>query len=141
MKNMKNMSLISSIELLLENLVESTIDGRLVWTPESDQTLSIVIDDFTFKFTAIWKLELVSGYTISNGWISIKSRDLDLTIYKHDCPDLITKLKDFFYKTYFHSKKPSEQKVIDQIDNIAKKLSIQEYRDKKINSILSKFLK
>jgi hypothetical protein len=132
------MSLTNPVKLLLESLVESTIDGRLVWKPESDQTLTIVIDDVTFKFTAVWKLELNSGYTINNGWMSIKSKDLDLTIYKHDYPDLIPKLKDYFYKTYFHSKKPSEQKVIDQIDNITKKLSIQEYRDKKINSILSK---
>lgn len=132
------MSLKSSVQFLLENLVEQTIQLRTIWNPISDRTLQVEIDDVKFEFSVTWKLELNTGYTMSNGFLTLRSSDFDLTIYTTDYPDIMGKLKEFFYNSYFYSKKPSDKNLLDKIDNITKKLSIEEYRDKKIDSILDK---
>ena len=132
------MSLKSSIQFLLENLVEQTIQLRTIWNPISDRTLQVEIDGVKFEFSVTWKLELNTGYTMSNGFLTLSSSDFDLTIYTTDYPDIMGKLKEFFYNSYFYLKMPSDKNLLDKIDNITKKLSIEEYRDKKIDSILFK---
>jgi hypothetical protein len=72
---------------------------------------------------------------MSNGWINLKAKDLDFTIHSHNFPDQINQIKEYLCKIHFDQHKPSDQKIINQIDNISKKLSIQEYRDKKISNI------
>ena len=129
------MSFKDSLQGMIENLTEQTINSRISWLPVSDTKMEIDIEDIKFEFQVVWKLELDTGWTMSNGWINMKSKDLDFILYSHNFPEQITQIKEYLCKIHFDQHKPSDQKVIDQIDNISKKLSIQEYRDKKISNI------
>ena len=131
------MSFKDSIQIMIENLTEQTISGRISWIPVNNTKMEIDIDDVKFEFIIVWKLELDSGWTMSNGWINLKSKDLDFTIHSHNFPEHINQITEYLCKIHFDQHKPSDQKIINQIDNISKKLSIQEYRDKKISSIFS----
>ena len=124
-----------SIQIMVENLSEQTISGRLSWVPVSDTKMEIDIEDIKFEFQVVWKLELDTGWTMSNGWINLKSKDLDFTLYSHNFPEQINQIKEYLCKIHFDLHKPSDQKIINQIDNISKKLSIQEYRDKKLSNL------
>jgi hypothetical protein len=124
-----------SLQVMIENLTEQTINSRISWLPVSDTKMEIDIEDIKFEFLVVWKLELDTGWTMSNGWINMKSKDLDFNIYSHNFPEQINQIKDYLCKIHFDQHKPSDQKIIDQIDNISKTLSIQEYRDKKISNI------
>jgi hypothetical protein len=124
-----------SLQGMIENLTEQTINSRISWLPVSDTKMEINIEDIKFEFLVVWKLELDTGWTMSNGWINMKSKDLDFTIYSHNFPDQINQIKEYLCKTHFDLHKPSDQKIINQIDNISKKLSIQEYRDKKLSNL------
>jgi hypothetical protein len=124
-----------SLQGMIENLTEQTINSRISWLPVSDTKMEINIEDIKFEFLVVWKLELDTGWTMSNGWINMKSKDLDFTIYSHNFPDQINQIKDYLCKIHFNQHKPSDQKTINQIDNISKKLSIQEYRDKKLSNL------
>ena len=124
-----------SLQVMIENLTEQTINSRISWLPVSDTKMEIDIEDIKFEFLVVWKLELDSGWTMSNGWINMKSKDLNFNIYSHNFPEQINQIQDYLCKIHFDQHKPSDQKIIDQIDNISKKLSIQEYRDKKISNI------
>jgi hypothetical protein len=125
-----------SIKSMMETITEQTLNRRVVWQPSSNISMYVEIEDVRFTFTITWKLELKTGYSLSNGWISIKSNDFEFTIYSHDFPQHISKIREFLYSEYFHQYKPSEQDAIDKVENITKKISITEYRDKKINGIL-----
>lgn len=120
---------------MIENLTEQTINSRISWLPVSDTKMEIDIEDIKFEFLVVWKLEIDTGWTMSNGWINMKSKDLNFNIYSHNFPEQINQIQDYLCKIHFDQHKPSDQKIIDQIDNISKKLSIQEYRDKKISNI------
>jgi len=124
-----------SIQIMVKNLSEQTISGRITWVPVSDTKMEINIDDVKFEFIVTWKLELDTGWTMGNGWINLKSKDLDFILYSHNFPEQLKQMKEYLCKIHFDLHKPSDQKVIDQIDNISKTLSIQEYRDKKISHI------
>ena len=124
-----------SIQIMVKNLSEQTISGRISWVPVSDTKMEINIDDVKFEFIVTWKLELDTGWTMGNGWINLKSKDLDFILYSHNFPEQLKQMKEYLCKIHFDLHKPSDQKVIDQIDNISKTLSIQEYRDKKISNI------
>ena len=124
-----------SIQIMVKNLSEQTISGRISWVPVSDTKMEINIDDVKFEFIVTWKLELDTGWTMGNGWINLKSKDLDFVLYSHNFPEQISQIKDYLCKIHFDQHRPSDQKIIDQIDNISKTLSIQEYRDKKISNI------
>ena len=124
-----------SLQMMLENLADQTINGRISWIPISNTKMEIDIEDIKFEFLVNWRLEIDTGWTMSTGWINMKSKDLDFILYSHNFPEQITQIKDYLCKIHFDQHKPSDQKVIDQIDNISKKLSIQEYRDKKISNI------
>jgi hypothetical protein len=124
-----------SLQMMLENLSEQTINGRISWIPISNTKMEIDIEDIKFEFLVNWRLEIDTGWTMSNGWINLKSKDLDFILYSHNFPEQINQIKDYLCKIHFNQHKPSDQKVIDQIDNISKTLSIQEYRDKKISNI------
>jgi len=124
-----------SLQVMIENLTEQTINSRISWLPVSDTKMEIDIEDIKFEFLVVWKLEIDTGWTMSNGWINMKSKDLNFNIYSHNFPEQINQIQDYLCKIHFDQHKPSDQKIIDQIDNISKKLSIQEYRDKKISNI------
>jgi hypothetical protein len=124
-----------SLQVMIENLTEQTINSRISWLPVSDTKMEINIEDIKFEFLVNWRLEIDTGWTMSNGWINMKSKDLDFNIYSHNFPEQINQIKDYLCKIHFDQHKPSDQKIIDQIDNISKTLSIQEYRDKKISNI------
>ena len=124
-----------SLQMMLENLADQTINGRISWIPISNTKMEIDIEDIKFEFLVNWRLEIDTGWTMSTGWINMKSKDLDFILYSHNFPEQITQIKDYLCKIHFDQHKPSDQKVIDQIDNISKTLSIQEYRDKKISNI------
>ena len=124
-----------SLQMMLENLADQTINGRISWIPISNTKMEIDIEDIKFEFLVNWRLEIDTGWTMSTGWINMKSKDLDFILYSHNFPEQITQIKEYLCKIHFDQHKPSDQKVIDQIDNISKKLSIQEYRDKKISNI------
>jgi hypothetical protein len=125
----------NSLQVMIENLTEQTINSRISWLPVSDTKMEIDIEDIKFEFLVVWKLEIDTGWTMSNGWINMKSKDLNFNIYSHNFPEQINQIQDYLCKIHFDQHKPSDQKIIDQIDNISKKLSIQEYRDKKISNI------
>jgi hypothetical protein len=129
------MSFKDSLQMMLENLADQTINGRISWIPISNTKMEIDIEDIKFEFLVNWRLEIDTGWTMSNGWINLKSKDLDFILYSHNFPEQINQIKDYLCKIHFDQHKPSDQKVIDQIDNISKTLSIQEYRDKKISNI------
>ena len=124
-----------SLQMMLENLADQTINGRISWIPISNTKMEIDIEDIKFEFLVNWRLEIDTGWTMSPGWINMKSKDLDFILYSHNFPEQITQIKEYLCKIHFDQHKPSDQKVIDQIDNISKTLSIQEYRDKKISNI------
>jgi hypothetical protein len=124
-----------SLQGMIENLTEQTINSRISWLPVSDTKMEIDIEDIKFEFLVNWRLEIDTGWTMSNGWINMKSKDLDFTIYSHNFPDQINQIKDYLCKIHFNQHKPSDQKIINQIDNISKTLSIQEYRDKKLSNL------
>ena len=124
-----------SLQMMLENLADQTINGRISWIPISNTKMEIDIEDIKFEFLVNWRLEIDTGWTMSLGWINMKSKDLDFILYSHNFPEQIIQIKEYLCKIHFDQHKPSDQKVIDQIDNISKTLSIQEYRDKKISNI------
>ena len=129
------MSFKDSLQMMLENLADQTINDRISWIPISNTKMEIDIEDIKFEFLVNWRLEIDTGWTMSLGWINMKSKDLDFILYSHNFPEQITQIKEYLCKIHFDQHKPSDQKVIDQIDNISKTLSIQEYRDKKISNI------
>ena len=124
-----------SLQMMLENLADQTINGRISWIPISNTKMEIDIEDIKFEFLVNWRLEIDTGWTMSLGWINMKSKDLDFILYSHNFPEQINQIKEYLCKIHFDQHKPSDQKVIDQIDNISKKLSIQEYRDKKLSNL------
>ena len=66
-----------SLQGMIENLTEQTINSRISWLPVSDTKMEINIEDIKFEFLVVWKLELDTGWTMSNGWINMKSKDLE----------------------------------------------------------------
>jgi hypothetical protein len=129
------MILKDSLQLMIENLSEQTTNNRLNWIPKNDTTMVTEIEDTKFDFHINWELKIDSGWTMSNCWINMKSADLELTIYEHNFKESMTAMKNHLCEFHFNNRKPSDQKVIDKIENISKKLSIQEYRDKKISNL------
>jgi hypothetical protein len=130
-----------SIEELLENLVKSTLNEQITWTLPtngSNNRLEVVVDDVLFSFHVLWKLELETGWTLSKGWISIKDEksNFEFTVYSYNFPELLTQLYDYLCELYFNNLKPSEQPIIDRVSEITKKVSVQEFRDRKIDKIL-----
>lgn len=128
------MTIKQSVEGLLINLVEQTITKRIEWK-YNNRNAEILLDGINFSFYISWKLKL-QGYVSDIGWLSIKGEDIDLAIFNSDFPDLVGKLDLFFRKEFFDKNKPSEKKYIDRFDSLSKKISLEEYRDMKILSIL-----
>lgn len=128
------MTIKQSVEGLLINLVEQTITKRIEWK-YNNRNAEILLDGINFSFYISWKLKL-QGYVSDIGWLSIKGEDIDLAIFNSDFPDLVSKLDLFFRKEFFDKNKPSEKKYIDRFDSLSKKISLEEYRDMKISSIL-----
>lgn len=128
------MTIKQSVEGLLINLVEQTITKRIEWK-YNNRNAEILLDGIKFSFYISWKLKL-QGYVSDIGWLSIKGEDIDLAIFNSDFPDLVSKLDLFFRKEFFDKNKPSEKKYIDRFDSLSKKISLDEYRDMKISSIL-----
>lgn len=128
------MTIKQSVEGLLINLVEQTITKRIEWK-YNNRNAEILLDGINFSFYISWKLKL-QGYVSDIGWLSIKGEDIDLAIFNSDFPDLVGKLDLFFRKEFFDKNKPSEKKYIDRFDSLSKKISLEEYRDMKISSIL-----
>lgn len=126
-----------SIETLLKTILEHTLNERITWTSRGKQDVEAELEGTKFTFTVTWKLELNSGWTMSNGWITIKSQDFDFTVYNHDFPEIMCQLRDHFYKSHFYLYQPSEEEVVEKVANINKKISITEYRDKKIEKIFN----
>lgn len=130
-----------SIEELLENLVKSTLNEQITWTLPtngSNNRVEVVVDDVLFSFHVNWKLELETGWTLSKGWICIKDEksNFEFTVYSFNFPELLTQLYDYLCELYFNNLKPSEQPIIDRVTQITKKVSVQEFRDRKIDKIL-----
>jgi hypothetical protein len=100
--------------------------------------LEVKVDDFLFSFHSSWKLDLDTTYTLSKSWIVIKSddREIDFTVYSFNFPELIQPLEDFLYEEHYSKNKPCEKKLVSKILDVTKKISIEEYRDKKLNGIL-----
>ena len=129
-----------SIKELLENLVSSTLTKKIQWQVSkfSIDLLEVKVDDFLFSFHSSWKLELDTTYTLSKSWIVIKSddREIDFTVYSFNFPELMQQLEDFLYEEHYSKNKPCEKKLVSKILDVTKKISIEEYRDKKLNGIL-----
>ncbi len=129
-----------SIKELLENLVNSTLTEKIKWqvSQYSNSMLEVKVDDFLFSFHSSWKLELDTAYTLSKSWISIKSNDssIDFTVYSFNFPEIMQQLEDFLYEEHYSKNKPCEKKLVSKILDITKKISIEEYRDKKLDRIL-----
>jgi len=132
-----------SIQDLIENLVKSTLNEQITWTLPtngwgSNNRLEVVVDDVLFSFHVLWKLELETGWTLSKGWISIKDEksNFEFTVYSYNFPELLTQLHEYLCDLYFNNLKPSDQPIIDRVSEITKKISIQEWRNNKINNIL-----
>lgn len=124
---------------MIENLSYQTTSKALSWTPKSNTNMEVEIEEIKFSFSVNWKLELNTGWSLSNGWLNVKSTDFDFTIYSHDFPDLISQIRDFLYNEHFSKFKPSDQEVIDKVENITKKISIQSHRDKKLSNLLDSY--
>lgn len=129
------MTIKDSLQQMIENLCEQTLNARVTWNKVNDTKLSIDIDDTKFDFHINWELKIDTGWTMSNCWINMKSKDLEMTIYEHNFKESMSTLKNYLCENYLNDNKPSDQKVIDKIENISKKLSIEEYRDKKISNL------
>ena len=133
------MSFKSTLISLLENLSEQTVSGRIFWNLKDKTTAEVVIDTIIFQFHISWKLEL-AGYTMSGGWISIKDEkdpECNFIVHRHEFTEDFDKIKNYLCNKYFNSLKPSEQPIIDKLENISKSLSLESYRDKKISNILN----
>ncbi len=130
------MALKDSMQIMIKNLSEQTINGRLSWVPVSDTKMEVDIDDIKFEFFVTWKLELSIGWVMCNGWINLKSKDLNFILYSHNHPEEIKAMRDYLANIYFNKYKPSDQDAVDRIDDISKKISLENYRDNKIKNIL-----
>lgn len=131
----------NSIQELLENLVNATLNAQITWTlpiSGSNNKVEVVVDDVLFSFHVNWKLELETGWTMSKGWVTIKDNksDFEFTVYHYNFPELVSKLHDFLCDLHFNNLKPSEQSIIDRVNELTRKVSVQEFRDNKINKIL-----
>ena len=126
----------NSVRKLIETLVEQTLSDRINWITKNSNSVTTEFEDIQIDFTVTWKLELKNGWTMSNGWLTIKSTDFDFTVYSHDFPDLISRMRTYLCDLFFSKNKPSEQDAIDKVNKITKKISLEEYRDNKINDIL-----
>jgi hypothetical protein len=130
-----------SIQDLIENLVKSTLNEQITWTLPTNgpnNRVEVVVDDVLFSFYVNWKLEIETGWTMSKGWISIKDEksNFELTVYSFNFTELLTQLHEYLCDLYFNNLKPSDQPIIDRVSEITKKISIQEWRNNKINNIL-----
>ena len=128
-----------SIKELLENLVNSTLTKKIQWQVSkfSIDLLEVKVDDFLFSFHSSWKLELDTTYTLSKSWIAIKSDEIDFTVYSFNFPELMQRLEYFLYEEHYSKNKPCEKKLVSKILDVTKKISIEEYRDIKLNGILN----
>ena len=124
-----------SVKSLVYSIVEETISGRIQWLPKSDCKMQITVEDMNFEFLVTWKLDVDKGWIMNSGWMNIKSSKVDFTIHSYNFPEPMKQLTDYLYNQYFFKYKPSEQPIIDQMENITKKLSIVEYRDKKLSNL------
>lgn len=129
------MSFSDTIKSLVYSITEETINGRISWLPKSDTRMQIDIEDMHFEFLITWKLEIDKGWVMNSGWMNVKSDKVDFTVHSHNFPEPMKQLTDYLYKEYFFMYKPSDQPIIDQIENVTKKLSIVEYRDKKLSNL------
>lgn len=132
--NIKFMTIKESLENLLNNLVNQTLSKRIIWQYNSTMAHTI-IDAVQFSFYIDWKMT-INGLESKTGFLRIKGIDIDYAIFESQYPELIIKLDLFFRKEFFNKNKPSEKKYIDKIENLNKKISLEEYRDMKISSIL-----
>jgi hypothetical protein len=133
--NKLNMSFNDSVKSLVSSITEETISGRIQWLPKSDCKMQITVEDMNFEFLVTWKLDVDKGWIMNSGWMNIKSSKVDFTIHSYNFPEPMKQLTDYLYNQYFFKYKPSEQPIIDQMENITKKLSIVEYRDKKLSNL------
>ena len=131
----KNMSFNNSIKSLLESITQETISGRIQWLPHSEHKMILDIEDMHFEFLVTWKLDIDKGWIMNSGWMNVKSDKVDFTIHTYNFPETMKQLTDCLYDKYFFKFKPSDQPIIDQMDSVTKKLSITEYRDKKLSNL------
>jgi hypothetical protein len=129
------MSFNNSIKSLVESITQETISGRIQWQPHSEHRMIVDIEDMKFEFLVTWKLDIDKGWIMNSGWMNVKSDKVDFTIHSHNFPEPMKQLTDCLYKKYFYKFKPSDQPIIDQFDRVTKKLSLTEYRDKKLSNL------
>ena len=130
-----------SIEKLIERLVKLTLNGNVTWTQPliaSFNRVETSIDETVFTFYVTWKLELETGWSLQKGWVQIRDEtsNFDFTVFHFNFPELMSKLQDYLCEIHFNKLKPSESDIVDIVDMITKKLSIEELRDRNIGIIL-----
>jgi hypothetical protein len=135
LNKLKYMTFNDSVKSLVYSITEETISGRIQWLPKSDSKMQITVEDMNFEFLVTWKIDVNNGWVMNSGWMNIKSDKVDFTIHSYNFPEPMKQLTDYLYNHYFFKYKPSEQSIIDQMENVTKKLSIVEYRDKKLSNL------
>jgi len=131
------MTIQTSIYQFLENLLDLTLNNKLTWSPATDNKLELIIDDLQLNYTITWTLDIANGWKMSDGWLNIKSKQVNITVYRHDYPELMLKFRDHFYTQHFSKSVPPARPVIEHFEELNKKISLQEFREKKLNQVLN----
>jgi hypothetical protein len=130
------MNIKESVENVLKNLVEQTINKRIKWIYSKNKA-EIELNNFCFTFYISWKLTF-NGWVSDIGFLSLRdktNKEINFSFFKTDYSDLISKLDSFFREEFYNQNKPSETEYIDRFNNLSKNLSLEEYRNSKIEKI------
>ena len=130
------MTIKDSIQNLLTNLLSASQKGQINWE-EKSTSVETTIEGVKIRYTISWQLSLANGYTMTNGYMVLKSTNYDITIYTSDYPEIFRDFKEHF-QSFFEKSKPNEMPIVQEINEISKKISLEEYRQGKIDQIFGK---
>jgi hypothetical protein len=130
------MNIKTSVGNFVENVTQLTLNNIIKWEHTRPTSVRLKNEEMTLEYTISWSLKLETGWIMSDGWLSVKTGKIDLTIYKSDYPEYMTKLKEYFFEHFFKSTKPDDQEVVDHFIELTKKTSLEDYRNKNIEKIL-----
>jgi hypothetical protein len=130
-----NMTIKESTKELIHYLLEETKQGRVEWKSTIPNQVFLQLSDVKFDFAIHWSLDLEKGWQSSDGYLNIKSKTLNFTVYKSTMPEEIEQFKSLFFEKFFESHKPKNQDVINEIEDLKKQVSLEAYRSNKIDKI------
>ncbi len=123
------------IEQICGDLHEHHKQNRLEWKRKDPTKISIENQNGEISLIVIKQFKL-TGWEVSPAYFSLKIDDIIVNIFLSEFPNLKVMAEELV-KKHFQDLDEDNQKATDKILEFSKSLSLENYRERKINKILN----